>query len=126
MSFIEDIKALVGIKAEDHTDGAPMPEETPAEETPEAGITPEEQTAIVSELMQIIEPRMVAIEDRLTAIEAALGETTEQAEAAAKVALEAQAGVKIIAKATKSTYVAPVAGVATEAAPAKSRVRKNY
>lgn len=113
MKFIEEIKALVGIKAEDQTEDAPMAEPTKDTEK-ETSVSDEDKTAIVAEVMQILEPRMLAIEERLTAIEAAMTATTEQAEQAIKVAGEAKEGVTIIAKATGSKYVAPVAAAASE------------
>jgi signal peptide peptidase SppA len=104
MKLTDQIKSLLGIQMED----APTEEPTPA---PEAEVTPEEQTAIVTEVMQILEPRFLAIEERLAALEGTMTETTEEQKASLK---EVEQSIKLLAKATKTTFVTPVAGAAQD------------
>ena len=122
MSFIDEIKNLVGLKAEE------VVNETQPEETPEkvTVVTDEEKTAIVAEVMQILEPRLMAIEERLTTLEESMSTTSDAAEQASKLAAEAKEGVTVIAKYTGSNYVAPVAAFASEShKPSRVRTAKN-
>jgi signal peptide peptidase SppA len=112
MKLTDQIKSLLGIQMED----APTEEPTPA---PEAEVTPEEQTAIVTEVMQILEPRFVAIEERLAALEGTMTEATEEQKASIK---EVEQSIKLLAKATKTTFVTPVAGAAQDPKPEGKRV----
>ena len=88
LNLIQKLKVILGMVENDEVIETPEetpenvelnenPEETPEEvvetpeevvETPEevkAAITPEEQTAIVAEIMQILEPRLAALEEAM-------------------------------------------------------------
>lgn len=110
MSFIDEIKALVGIKAQEEEVPMPAPEPAPDEDSTDDSDAMEAMAQEVAALTQ----KVTSLEERISALEAALATTTEEASAAAKAALEAKEGVTFIAKATKTNFVPPVAGVAQE------------
>lgn len=81
----------------------------PVEEEASLSITPEEQTAIVSEVMQILEPRLLAIEERLAALEGVGSEEMASVKSLAKSQKEIEKALMLIAERTSSTGVVPVA-----------------
>jgi len=115
MKLTDQIKSLLGYQMDE------VPTEEPTPET-EPEVTPEEQTAIVAEVMQILEPRFVAIEERLAALEGMMSETTETTEEQKGRIREAEQSIKLLAKATKTTFVTPVAGAAQDPKPEGKRV----
>jgi hypothetical protein len=69
------------LEKEEEVGAADEPGENPEEEEEEevkAAITPEEQTAIVSELMQILEPRIAALEEAVLMMGANYKEENEE------------------------------------------------
>jgi septal ring factor EnvC (AmiA/AmiB activator) len=118
MSFINEIKALVGIKAQEEDMPAPAPEPAPEDNQAEESDAME---AMAQEVAALTE-KVTSLEERIAALEAAMTTTTEEASAAAKAALEAKEGVTFIAKATSTKFVPPVAGMAQEPVQVSKRV----
>lgn len=118
MKFIDEIKALVGIKAQEEDMPMPAPEPAP-EDTPSEDSDAME--AMAQEVAALTE-KVTSLEERIAALEAAMATTTEEASAAAMAAKEAKEGVTFIAKATSTKYVPPVAGQAQEPLPVQKRV----
>lgn len=117
MSFIDEIKALVGIKAQEEDMSMPAPEPEPEDSSDDS----DAMEAMAQEVAALTE-KVTSLEERIAALEAAMATTTEEATAAAMAAKEAKDGVTFIAKATSTKYVPPVAGQAQEPLQVQKRV----
>ena len=117
MNFIDEIKALVGIKAQEEDMPMPAPEPAPEDSSEDS----DAMESMAQEVAALTE-KVTSLEERIAALEAAMATTTEEASAAAMAAKEAKDGVTFIAKATSTKFVPPVAGQAQEPLPVQKRV----